>query len=115
MAANRPYGDNDFQVNSMTVGDKRQRVEVEHESDLCLGSIYNHLVLYICYEILVNSITVNSLRLNKSPPKKSGRTMKKVKSNTRHSVITVEYLAHKMNIGLENANQMMRATTKKGV
>ena len=37
MAANRPYGDNAVQVKSMTVGDKRRWVAVEHERDSCLG------------------------------------------------------------------------------
>ena len=39
--------------------------------------------------------------------------MKNAKSNTRHSVITAEDLARKMNIGLEKSNQMMRATIDK--
>ena len=41
--------------------------------------------------------------------------MKKVKSNTRHSVITVEHLALKMNIGLEKSKHMMRTKTQKGI
>ena len=41
--------------------------------------------------------------------------MKNVKSNTRHSVITAEHLARKMNILLENDKHMMRATTQKGI
>ena len=40
--------------------------------------------------------------------------MQKVKLHTRHSVITAEHLAHKMNIGLEKDQQMIRATTQKG-
>ena len=39
--------------------------------------------------------------------------MKKVKSHTSHSFITAEHLVRKMNIGLENSKQMMRATTQK--
>ena len=100
MASNRPYGDNDIRVNAMTAGDKRRLVEVEDESDLCLGSIYSHLLPYICYERLINYVTVNSLQHVKIPPKKGGRTTKKVKANTRHSVIISEHLAHKMNIEL---------------
>ena len=113
MTSNRPYGDNDIKVNAMMAGDKRRLVEVEHESDLCLGSISSHLVPYICYERLIDYVTVNSLKHGKIPPKKGGSTMKKFKSNTRHSVITSEHLARKMNIGLEKDKKMMRATTQK--
>ena len=100
MTSNRPYGDNDIKVNAMIAGDKRRLVEVEHESDLCLGSISSHLVPEICYEILINSVTFNSFRHGKSPPKKVGRTTKKVKAHTRHSVITAEHLERKMDIRL---------------
>ena len=41
--------------------------------------------------------------------------MKKVKDNTSQSIITVEHLARKMNIGLEKAKQMMRETIQKGI
>ena len=41
--------------------------------------------------------------------------MKRVKSNTRHSVITAEHLACKMEIGLEKSKQMMITTTHKGI
>ena len=37
--------------------------------------------------------------------------MKKIKSNTRSSVITAEHLLRKMKIGLERDKQMMGATT----
>ena len=84
----------------MTEGEKRRRLVVEYESDLCLGSISSHLVPEICYEILINSVTFNSFRHGKSPPKKVGRTTKKVKAHTRHSVITAEHLERKMNIRL---------------
>ena len=109
MATNRSYGDNAVQVKSMTVGDKRRWVAVEHERDSCLGSIYIHLLPDVCYEVLVNSITFNSSQHSKSLPKKVGRNMKKFKSNTRHSVITAEHLVQKMNIGLEKYEQIMRA------
>ena len=79
MATNRPYRENYVQINSITEGDRRQQVEVEHESDLCLGYIYIHSVPEICYEILVNYVTVNSSRHSKGPPKKSGKTMKSSK------------------------------------
>ena len=115
MATNRPYGDNAIRVNAMTEGDKRRQAAVENERNLCLGSIYTHLVQEICYERLINSVTVNSFRHDKSSPNKGGRTMKKVKYNTRHSFITAENLVRKMNIGLEKANKMMRATKKKGI
>ena len=97
----------------MTAGDKRKLVAVEHESDLCLGYIYSHLVLEICYERLINSVTVNAFRHSKSSPKKGGSTNKKVKSHTSHSSITAEYLTRKMNIGLEKSKQIMIATTQK--
>ena len=84
-----------------------------HESDLCLGSISSDLVPEICYERLINYVTVNSSRHGKSPPKRGFRTMKEVKANTRHSVIKAEHLASKMNIGLEKAKKMMRTTTQK--
>ena len=96
-------------------GDKRRRVAVEHESNLCLGSICRHLVPEVCYERLVNYVTVNSSRHGKSPPKRGFRTMKEVKANTRHSVIKAEHLASNMNIGLEKVEQMMIATTQKGI
>ena len=115
MATNRPYGDNAIRVNSMATGDKRLRVEVEHESDLCLGSISRHLAPDICYEKLINSVTVNSFRHGKIPPKKGGRNMKEFKSHIRHSVITAEHLARKMNIGLEKYKQMIIETTQKGI
>ena len=92
-------------------GDKRRRVAVDHEINLCLGSISIQLVPEVCYERLVNYVTINSSRHIKSPPKKLGKNMKKVKSNTRHSAITVEHLARNINIGLEKDNQNMRATT----
>ena len=41
--------------------------------------------------------------------------MKKVKAHTRHSVVTVEHLAHKMNIGLEKSNHMIISTTHKAI
>ena len=99
----------------MTAGEKRLRVVVEHDSDLCLGSISSHLVPEICYEMLINYVTVNSLQQGRIHSKKGGITMKKVKSNARHSVITAEHLACKMNIGLEKAKHMMIATTQKGI
>ena len=113
MTSNRPYGDNDIKVNAMMAGDKRRLVEVEHESDLCFGSISSHLAPYICYERLIDYLTVNSLKHGKIPPKKGGSTMKKFKSNTRHSVITSEHLARKMNIGLEKTKQINMAKTWK--
>ena len=97
----------------MMAGEKRRQVAVEHKNDLCLGSIYSHLVPEICYERLINSVTVNSFQNGKSPPKKGGRTMKNVKAHTMHSIITAEHLARKMNTGLEKADQMMIATTQK--
>ena len=39
--------------------------------------------------------------------------MKKVKANTRHSVIMSEHLARKMHIRLEKAKQMTKETTHK--
>ena len=84
----------------MKEDDKRRRVAVEHGSDLCLGYISSHLVPDICYEILINAITVNSLRHGKSPLKKGVRTVKKVKAHIRHSVISAEHLARNINIGL---------------
>ena len=81
----------------------------------CTGSIYSHLVPEICYERLIHSVTVKSFRHGKSPPNKGGRTMKKVKAHTRHSVVTAEHLAHKMNIGLEKANQMIISTTHRAI
>ena len=115
MAANRPYGENYFLVNAMTAGDKRLWLTVEHESDLCLRSISIHLVSEVCYERLVSSVTINSSQHRKSHPKKSVRTMKRVKANTRHSVITAEHLSRNMNIRLEKDKHMMRATTHKGI
>ena len=88
MSTNRPYGDNAIRVNAMTEGDKRRQAAVEHERKLCLGSIYTHLVQEICYERLINSVTVNSFRHDKSSTNKGGRTMKKVKAYIRKSVIT---------------------------
>ena len=41
--------------------------------------------------------------------------MKNVKSHTRHSVITAEHLARKMNIRLEKVKQMMIPTKQKGM
>ena len=82
------------------VGDKIQWVAVEHYSDLFLGSISSHLVPEVCYERLINSVTINSFQHSKIPPKKGGRTIKKVKANTSHSVITAEFFARSMNIGL---------------
>ena len=64
----------------MESGDKRRRVAVEHESNLCLGSICRHLVPEVCYERLVNYVTVKSFQHSKSPLKKESRTMKKVQS-----------------------------------
>ena len=59
IATNRPYGYNAIRVNAMTSGNKRQRVAVEHVSNLCLVSIYSHLLPEMCYERLINSINVN--------------------------------------------------------
>ena len=80
-----------------------------------MGSISSHLVPETCYERLVNDVIVNSFRHGKISLKKGGSTMKNVKANTRHSVITTENLARKINIGLENSKQMMIATTQKGI
>ena len=44
ITTNRPCGENSIRVNAMTESDKRRRVAVEHDSDLCLGSIYSYLV-----------------------------------------------------------------------
>ena len=115
MTTNMPYGDNDIQVNAMKTGDKRRQVAVEHESDIHLGFISSHLVPEVCYERLINSVTVNSFQHSKSTPNKEGRTTKKVKANTRHSIITAEHLARNMNIGLERSTQMMTSTTQKGL
>ena len=115
MATNRPYGDNDIQVNAIPEAEKRRRVSVNHERDLCLGFIFSPLVPEICYEKLINSVTINSFQHGKSTPKKGGSTMEKSKAQNRHSVIKAEKLARKMNTGLEEANQIMRATTHNGV
>ena len=88
MSTIRPYEENDILVNAMMAGEKRLQVTVEHKSDLCLGSIYSHLVPYICYERLINSVTVNSFRHGKIPPKKGCRTINKGISHTMHSIIT---------------------------
>ena len=93
MATNRPYGDNAIRVNAMTAGEKIRRVAGEHESNLCLGSVSSHLVPDLCYERLINSVTVNLLQHRYIPPKKGGRTMKIVKTHTRHSAIITEHLA----------------------
>ena len=57
MATNRPYGENYIRVNSMVEGDKRIKVAVEHESNLCLVSISSHLIPDICYERLLEMAT----------------------------------------------------------
>ena len=86
---------------------------MEHEINLYLVSISIHLVSEMYYEILINSVTVNSFQHGKIPPNKGVRTMKKVKSNTKNSVITVEQFSRKMNIGLEKAKQINMAKTWK--
>ena len=96
-------------------GDKRRRVAVYHESNLCLGSISIHLVPEVCYERLVNYVTVNSYQHNKSPPKKAGSTMKKVKYNTRHSGVIAEHLVLNMNTGLGKYKQIIMSKTQKGI
>ena len=88
---------------------------MEHERDLCLVSIYSHLIPDICYDILVNYVTVNSYQHNKSPPKKAGSTMKKVKYNTRHSGVIAEHLVLNMNTGLGKYKQILISKTQKGI
>ena len=73
---------------AIMAGEKIQQVALEHESDLCLVSISRQLIPEVCYERLVNSVTVNSFQHRKIPPKKGVRTMKKVKANTVQYVIT---------------------------
>ena len=62
MDNNRPYGDNAIRLNAMKEGYKRQQVAVKHENNLCLGSISSHLVPEICYERLINYVTINSFQ-----------------------------------------------------
>ena len=69
----------------------------------------------VCYERIKKSVTVNSLQHIKINSNKGFRNTKKVKDKTRHSFVTEENLSRKMNIGLEKAKQMMRATTKKSI
>lgn len=127
MRDDRPYADSIRISEARAERDRRSFVPVESESDLCLGSISDHLVPNRLYERLVSSVhisRVSSSNANvhrRGPLKKRqvhsagcGR-IKKVLSNTRHSVITPEHLARLMGVTLDKAKQMMTVTTQKGI
>ena len=137
MSSNRPYGDRHATINQVKLENQRRReVQVEHESDLCLGSISRSLVPDLLYERLISSVNIEyktertakmstaknkKLRhradISKAKSKRPvrSRRLMEVRANARHSKITPEHVAKLMNIGMDKAKQMLRVTTQKGI
>ena len=137
MNSNRPYGDRHVTINQVKMENERRRdLPIEHESDLCLGSISRSLVPDLLYERLISSVKVEYKPSEKKEPAakikklrrradiskarakrptRSRRRLHEVKANDRHSKITPEHLAKLMNIGIDKAKQMLKVTTQKGV
>ena len=99
--------------------DRRSLVPVECESDLCLGSISDHLVPDRLYERLVSSVRIDKLPSDLEMGRRRGpvkkRKSSKVTATSRHSVITPMYLARLMGITIDKAKEMLRVTTQKGI
>lgn len=110
-----------------TERERRCHVPIEYESDLCLGSISDHLVPDRLYERLVNSVHISNAAPSKHKRKPKSKTEKKVSAHsasrksimkiatTRHTVVSYESIARLMNITLDKAKEMMRVTTQKGI
>ena len=121
MSRDRPYGDNCGQVQiqeARRIISKRQRQLMECKSDLVLGSISGSFVAGRVFERLMSSVRVvypTSKRARaKSIAVKRSHSVRKVRSNTRHSVITPEHIARMHQVGLDKAKEMLKATTQKG-
>jgi hypothetical protein len=99
--------------------DKLSLVPMEFESDLCLGSISDHLVPDRMYERLVSSVHISRLPadtvMTKWGPVKKRTVDKQVTATSRHSVITPVYLARLMGVTIDKAKEMLRVTTQKGI
>ena len=120
MSKNRPYGDNVKAIKSASrVCEKQKRDPIEYESDLILGSISDSFVDEIMYERLLSSVRVvyprNKRVETKHWKKKMAAKASKVITNSRHSVITPEHLLQTLDIGLDQAKQMLQVATQRGI
>ena len=95
-------------------------VDFFHRRDLILESVTDSLVVDTALERLVLSIYVKEaaprcISNGKAEAKMAHKkgTVNKVVANSRNSVVTPEYLALTINIGLDKAKKMLRVTTKK--
>ena len=93
-----------------------------HERNLISGLITDSLVADTDLERLISAINMKEAaprHINNGKSKanmvcKKGASRKVVK-NLRHSVMTPEYPARTLNIGLDKAKQMIRLTTHRGI
>ena len=99
--------------------EKRKQSPIEYESDLVLGSISDSFVTEMAYERVVSSVRVEYPRLKRTDKKITAHgkesSIRKIVTNTQHSVITPEHLTRTLNIGLDKAKLMLRVTTQKGI
>ncbi|KAL7538438.1 hypothetical protein ACHAXR_011703 [Thalassiosira sp. AJA248-18] len=99
MNGDRPYGDyNTARINEVQIeNDRRREIPVEHETDLCLGSISRSLVPDMLYERLLASVKVeykpNSKNQNRASKvnKASRNRMQRFRSRRLGKVRANEY------------------------
>ena len=103
-------------------GEKAVRLIFFHDNDLILGLVTDSLVADTALEGLVSAINVKEAapshisndKAKANMAHKKG-TVNKVVENSRHSMVTPDYSARKINIGLDKAKQIIRVTTKYGI
>lgn len=134
MASDRPYGDvnegggtniravtRELKAVQRRNREKHETTPVEHESDICLGSISRSLVPELLYERLIANVKVVRRPTEKrEAPKKriahrATRREAKIKSEHRHSKVTAEHIARTWRISLDKAKQLLQVTEQKGV
>jgi len=76
-------------------------------------------MMYISTDLNIMCMSPDlSIQLPKSRkdlPKNVGISRKRVRANTRHSMITSQHLVSQMKLSLDKAKQMMKVATQKGI
>lgn len=102
-----------------SISKKREREEylgITGETDMILGSVCESLVPGRLVQNMISAVKVRDIKPKKKEKVARGRrTMNKVMANSRHSIITAEHIARTFNVGLNKANETLKATTQKGI
>ena len=122
MGRNTPYRDNACVAEMSRKCSKGGPTDVFHESDLILGSVTDSLVEGTTLERLFSAINekeaapsrIINVKAKSKVAHKRG-TVNKMVANSRYSVVTPEYLARTLNIGLDKSKQMLLVTNQCGI